>query len=94
MQIKLHTVMDEVYGCKEFRLMARALPIGDGREEIMAGVLVHKTVIGGNIGTSERYTRVRAAQAALDELQGLIPSKFRDRYGCNCPVIGEKARGD
>lgn len=89
--IKLQNTMEQVYGCKDFRLMAQALPTGDGNDEIMAAVMIHRTIVGGAIGSSERYTRVRAAQTALDELEGLITAKFRERFGCKCSGEGLQA---
>ncbi len=96
---QLHGLMQITYGCQEYRLMARELPAPDGveveKKDLVAAVLVHNEVVAFSPGKSGRYARVRAAQKALEALEGLAPREFRVRFGCDCfgKVDGEKEEG-
>lgn len=66
--------------------MAKELPNVEGteRKDVVAAVMVHDDIVASSQGNSGRYTRLRAAQQALEQIEGLAPGDFRARFGCNC----------
>ena len=65
--------------------MADEIPSGTGRPtQFVAGVLIHNEVIGYASSKSARYAKIRAANKALEEIDGLAPYEFRSRFGCDC----------
>jgi len=75
--------------------MAEEVPSDDGVSiRIIAGVLIHKEVVGGSSGKSSRYSKARAAAKAVTEIEGLPPYEFRKRYGCDCDLLGGSASGE
>ncbi|KAK5107885.1 hypothetical protein LTR62_000595 [Meristemomyces frigidus] len=95
----LHNMLQTQFACSEYRLLAKELPPAglhesEGlRKEVVAAVMVHEEVVAWSKGKSARYARLRAAQKAIDALQGLAPFEFRRRFGCKCHVEAEQGDG-
>ena len=73
--------------------MAKELPSVDGvveRKDVMAVVMVHDKIIAHSKGKSGRYARLRAANGALEVLNGLAPFEFRAKFGCACKGDGDE----
>jgi len=83
---RLHTTLNESYGCTEYRIMADELPTGEpgSKPLVISGLLIHRTIIGGVRAKSPRYAKIRTATKALEELDRLTVPEFRARYGCDC----------
>jgi endoribonuclease Dicer len=72
-------------GCMDFDVVTREVPTVDGSKPyIVAVVIVHSKVIADARGESSRYTKIRAAEKAIDILKGLPLPEFREKYGCDC----------
>ncbi|RMY01225.1 hypothetical protein D0868_08600, partial [Hortaea werneckii] len=82
----LHNLLTTTYGCQDYRLIAKELPNVEGtkRKDVVAAVMVHDDIVASSQGKSGRYTRLRAAQQALEQIEGLAPGDFRARFGCDC----------
>lgn len=88
----LHNMLSTTFGCVDYRLMAREVPSVDGvteRKDVVAVVMVHDKIIAHSKGKSGRYARLRAANGALEVLDGLAPFEFRAKFGCGCQAEGE-----
>jgi endoribonuclease Dicer len=74
--------------------MAQELPMEypGVKPKVIAGLIIHKEVICHSDGESGRYAKLRASKKALEELEGLAPYQFRERFGCDCvpPKEGEE----
>lgn len=83
---RLHSFLTEEFGCNDHRVMAQELPtiVPGAPEKCLAGVLVHNRIIADGIAASGKNAKVKATQSALNQLVGLPPFEFRDRYGCTC----------
>lgn len=84
---RLHNVLKEQYGCEEFQLLTSEESTGDGSTaDVVAGLMIHDhpDPIGAWRAKSGRYAKVKAALAAVEELQGIPPFEFRAKYGCDC----------
>ena len=81
----LHNLLQGSYGCQDYRLMAKDLPV-DGVDEgvVVAAVVVHEQVVAHSTGKSGRYARIRAAQDAIEAVEGLAPCEYRARFRCAC----------
>ncbi|KAK4494728.1 hypothetical protein PRZ48_014084 [Zasmidium cellare] len=97
----LHNMLQTTFGCMDYRLMAKELPSVDGvteRKDVVAVVMVHDRIIAHSKGKSGRYARLRAANGALEVLDGLAPFEFRTRFGCGCHAEegedGEETKGE
>ncbi|KAI5363134.1 putative ribonuclease III domain, helicase, dicer dimerization domain-containing protein [Septoria linicola] len=84
----LHNTLQTTFGCMDYRLMAKELPSIDGleRKDVVAVVTIHDKIIASSAGKSGRYARLRVAQKARAELDGLAPFEFRAKFGCDCKV--------
>jgi endoribonuclease Dicer len=51
---------------------------------IVVAVMIHDKIIAHSAGKSGRYARVRAANNAIDVLEGLTPTDFRNKFECSC----------
>ncbi|KAI7659135.1 hypothetical protein KC322_g17690 [Hortaea werneckii] len=82
----LHNLLTTTYGCQDYRLMAKELPNVEGteRKDVVAAVMVHDEIVAFSQGKSGRYARLRAAQQALEQIEGLAPGDFRRRFACDC----------
>ncbi len=58
---------------------------------MLAGVLVHETVVAEGRAASGKNAKVKASAAALDAIKGLPRFEFRKRYGCNCTSAAQNA---
>ncbi|EMC91542.1 hypothetical protein BAUCODRAFT_570103 [Baudoinia panamericana UAMH 10762] len=85
----LHNLLQQTYACQEYRLMAKELPSVDtvDRKDVVAAVMVHDEVVAFSKGRSGRYARLRAAQMAIEVIDGLAPFEFRSRFGCDCTLM-------
>ncbi|KAK5683827.1 Dicer-like protein 1 [Elasticomyces elasticus] len=90
----LHKKLQESFACQDYRLMAKELPSLDPTEkkDIVAAVMVHNDIVAYSKGKSGRYARLRAAQQAVEMIEGFNLSEFRMRFGCNCVLKEEKAQ--
>jgi endoribonuclease Dicer len=62
--------------------MAGEIPNADDAPTVvLASVLVHDTVVARDTGSSDRYAKVRASEAALEALKGLTVIVFHESYG-------------
>ncbi|KAK0259642.1 Dicer-like protein 1 [Friedmanniomyces endolithicus] len=82
----LHRLLQTAYGCQDYRLMAKELPTIDLTEktDVVAAVMVHDEIVAFGKGKSARYARLRAAQQAIEAIEGFAPFEFRSRFGCRC----------
>jgi endoribonuclease Dicer len=84
--VRLSRLLSINFGCNELRtgvLEIETLMLGK-RKAITAMIMIHGKVHFHALGQSARYARVRASQAALEQLEGLPPYEFRSKYGCDC----------
>ena len=87
----LQNVLSVDLGCMNFRVMSDALPslLPGSPERIVAVVMIHGVVVSDSTGTSSKYAKIRAAQKAVEVLEGMLPAEFRQRFGCGCVGGGE-----
>ena len=84
-QTFLHTMLATNFGCRNYCVKAGEIPNADDAPTIvLAAVLIHDTVVARDTGSSGRYAKVRASEAALEVLKGLTVLAFRERYSCDC----------
>ena len=91
--VQLHNLMQVEYGCQDYRMMVKELPGADrlelDRKDVVAAVMIHDEIIAHSKGKSGRYAEVRAANNAVEKIEGLAPYEFRARFGCNCAKEAE-----
>jgi len=82
----LHHLLDQNYGCQQYRIIAKQVPMVDGLDQkgVVLAVMIHNEVFAHDMGNSVRYGRVRVAKMALEKLEGLAPYEFRARFNCEC----------
>ena len=82
----LHHLLDQTYGCQQYRIIAKQVPMVDGLDQkgVVLAVMIHNEVFAHDMGSSVRYGRVRVAKMALEKLEGLAPYEFRARFNCEC----------
>ena len=89
----LHNLLQTAFGCQDYRLMAKEMPLADGidleRKDVVAVVMVHNEIIAWTKGKSGKYARTRVASQAIDVIQGLAPFEFRSKFGCTCHLKGD-----
>lgn len=95
---RLHNLMQTTYGCQDYRLMCKEIPavniMETERKDVVAVVMIHDEIIAHSKGKSGRYAQVRAANNAMEVLDGLAPFEFRSKFGCGChPVNGTGTAG-
>jgi len=92
---RLFHMLQQTYGCRESRIMADEIPSGDGNAaQAITGLMIHNEVIAGDVSKSVRYSKLRTALKAADELQGIAPYEFRRKFGCDCNVKSNGDAGD
>ena len=82
-------VMDHIFHCNHWRVLADELVPGAGPDEgqpptIVAVVMVHFHVVADSQGTSGKYAKIRASQKAVAQLEQMNPVDFKQKFGCNC----------
>nr|A1CBC9.2 RecName: Full=Dicer-like protein 1; Includes: RecName: Full=Endoribonuclease dcl1; Includes: RecName: Full=ATP-dependent helicase dcl1 [Aspergillus clavatus NRRL 1] len=88
----LHNRLANEFGCTNYCLKAGEMPAIDGMPAgVLAAVIVHNSVVSEATASSSRYAKIRASERALVVLDGLLPYEFRQRYNCNCQVVGNPA---
>lgn len=81
----LHTMLSTNFGCRNYCVKAGEIPNADDAPTlVLAAVLIHDTVVARETGSSGRYAKVRASEAALEVLKGLTVIAFRESYACDC----------
>lgn len=84
----LYNLLQTAYGCWECRLIAKELAPADGmeleRKDVVAAIMIHDEIVSFAKGKSGRYARLRAANSAIERVEGLAPFEFRSKYVCNC----------
>jgi endoribonuclease Dicer len=84
-QTFLHTMLSTNFGCRNYCVKAGEIPNADDAPTVvLAAVLIHDTVVARETGSSGRYAKVRASEAALEVLKGLTVIAFRESYACDC----------
>ena len=65
--------------------MANELPSLDGSPpRNVAIVMIHDEIIAEGEASSGKNAKVKASQAALDQLRGVVPYEYRMQYRCDC----------
>ncbi|PNS18847.1 Dicer-like protein 1 [Sphaceloma murrayae] len=83
--VRLHRLLGETLGCRGYRVFAEEEPAVDsGPPRAYAALIVHNSVLAGDISQSTRYGKARSAAKALKELEGLSVPQFRSKYSCDC----------
>ncbi|KAL3472099.1 hypothetical protein BJX99DRAFT_266234 [Aspergillus californicus] len=86
----LHNRLANEYGCTDYCLKAGEIPAVDGEPpRVLAAVLIHDTVIAEGMASSGRYAKIKASEKALDELESVGLTEFRERFKCNCREADE-----
>jgi endoribonuclease Dicer len=85
----LHHTLSQVYSCQAYQLLCETVDsnVIGGKPKVMAGLMVHKTLVASVVGESGRYAKEKASKRANGEVQGLTVGEFRARFGCDCPLI-------
>ncbi|KAJ2898912.1 putative Dicer-like protein [Zalerion maritima] len=60
-----------------------------GKNDVVAGVMIHNQVFSHGIAASGRCAKIAAAKKAMAQIEGLTPKEFRARFKCNCPIMDE-----
>jgi endoribonuclease Dicer len=89
---RLNKLMSTNFGCTSCRMSVQPLSsvIPGSNGQVVAMVMIHGKVRFDSIGQSGRYARPRAANAALEALEGLPQYQFRKLYGCDCTEVDEE----
>ncbi|KAI9888976.1 MAG: Dicer-like protein 1 [Vezdaea aestivalis] len=84
----LHNLLTLQMGCGSYRVWAaESLPALPGvAAKILAGVMIHETVVAEGHAESGKNAKVAASKAALTLLEGTTPAEFRKKYGCDCKL--------
>ncbi|KAF2258510.1 dicer-like protein-like protein 1 [Lojkania enalia] len=91
---RLRRLIDLNFGCKEFRIACMPMiesAIPGARSTVICMVLIHNEVRFDGTSVSDRYARLKAANIALDKLEGLLEHEYKQRYGCNCVDENEES---
>ncbi len=92
-QTYLHNLLTLRFGCTNYRLMANELPSLDGSpSRNVAVVMIHDEIMADGEASSGKNAKVKASQAALEQLRDIAPFEFRMQYRCNCQAGGEKSK--
>lgn len=84
-QTYLHNLLTLRFGCTNYRLMANELPSLDGSPpRNVAVVMIHDEIVADGEASSGKNAKVKASQAALEQLGNIAPFEFRMQYRCNC----------
>ena len=79
-------MMQKHLGCHEYNLFSGSEPSGEGLQPLFwSGFMIDDAApIGVWRAKSARFSNIKTAIRALDELEGLAPYEFRAKYGCDC----------
>ncbi|GAM85067.1 hypothetical protein ANO11243_030700 [Dothideomycetidae sp. 11243] len=87
--IRLNRKLTQEFGCRSYRVMLDEIASDrPGSEDAMAGLVIHRKVIGGDFSQSRRYAKIRCASKSLEELNELSVAQFRAKFGCDCQKEG------
>ena len=71
--------------------MANELPSLDGSpSRNVAVVMIHDEIIADGEASSGKNAKIKASQAALKTIEGMMPSEYRMQYRCNCETNKDK----
>ncbi|KAM0713166.1 hypothetical protein Q7P35_000618 [Cladosporium inversicolor] len=82
----LHHLLDQTYGCRQYRVIAKPVPMVGAFDSkgVVVAVMIHNEVFAHDMGESMRYARVRVAKIALEKIEGMGLADFRQRFKCRC----------
>jgi endoribonuclease Dicer len=82
----LHHLLDQTYGCRQYRIIAKPVPMVGAFDSkcVVVAVMIHNEVFAHDMGESMRYARVRVAKMALEKIEGMGLADFRQRFKCRC----------
>ena len=80
----IHKKLTREYGCCRFTTRSSEQQSGPLDITVLAGLLVHGTVLASSSGQSKKYAMARASKKALDLLEGMSIEEFRRQFGCDC----------
>jgi endoribonuclease Dicer len=88
----LHHSLSQIYGCQAYQLLCEQVDsnVIGGKPKVMAGLMVHRTLVASVVGESGRYAKERVSKMANSELHGLTIKEFRHKFECGC-VVSEEA---
>jgi endoribonuclease Dicer len=88
---RLNRLLTNNFGCNSCRVSIQPLSslIPGSSGQVVAMVMIHGKVWFDSIGQSGRYARPRAANAALEALEGLPQFEYQQKYGCDCTESAE-----
>ena len=91
-QIRLNDMLTNIMHCHDFALRSRDIPATDAvPAKALALVMVHGQALGDSMGSSSRYAKIRACNAAIKRLENMRSVDFKRKYGCDCKA--EKVAG-
>ena len=98
----LSNIMSQHFRCLEWRVLVHevaansverdesdtesALLPGAAKNEVLAGVIIHRQVISYGVAVSGRSAKISAAKKAMMKIEMMTPREFRRAYRCNCPI--------
>ncbi|KAB8229093.1 putative RNA helicase/RNAse III [Aspergillus alliaceus] len=83
------------YGCTNYCLKAGEIPPVDGDTgSVLAAVIVHDVVIAEATASCGRYAKVKSSEKALNILENITSSEFREQYHCDCRRASDSQPGD
>lgn len=82
----LHHLLDQTYGCRQYRIIAKPVPMIGAFDSkgVVVAVMIHNEVFAHDMGESMRYARVRVAKTAIERIEGMGLADFRQRFKCRC----------
>ncbi|KAF2201242.1 dicer-like protein 1 [Delitschia confertaspora ATCC 74209] len=87
---RLTKLLQMMFGCREWRIATQRCPsvLPGGKDTVVAMVQIHWKICFDGTAISGRYARVKAAEKAVEALEGLPQYEFRRLYGCDCEDEG------
>ena len=91
----LHHTLSQVYNCQAYQLLCARVDsnVIGGKPKVMAGLMIHRSLVASVVGESGRYAKERASKMANGELQGLTVKEFKHRFGCDCTGVEDGDEG-
>ena len=82
----LHHLLDQTYGCRQYRIIAKPVPMVGAFDlkGVVVAVMIHNEVFAHDMRESMRYARVSVAKMALEKIEGMGLADFRQRFKCRC----------
>lgn len=82
----LHHLLDQTYGCRQYRIIAKPVPMVGAFDSkgVVVAVMIHNEVFAHDMRESMRYARVSVANMALEKIEGMGLADFRQRFKCRC----------